>query len=157
MTVLSEEGKRICSCARPSEHVNPAKKGKCVAEDALLDDAWMANDRTSHDFWTALEAGMFPGEAPEWFFAFKAKAVARERAGRDTFGFEYLSPDRDNLAEAVEELADFVIYLSLESLKQRRMNDGVDEDFDVVLSSSALAVRAFEQLQRLRHKRRGAA
>lgn len=156
MTTLNEQGRRICTCARPSEHVTPTKKGKCVAEDAILDPAWMANDHTSNDFWTALEAGMFPGEPPEWFEQFKHLAVSRERAGRDAFGFEYLSPERDNLGEAAEEIADFAVYLLLESLKQRRMNDGVDEDFDVALTAVAHTAQAFEQLQRLRAKRRGA-
>lgn len=156
MTVLNEQGRRICSCPRPSEHVTPTKKGKCVRCDALLATTWMANATTSNDFWTALEAGMFPGEPPEWFEAFKHLAVSREQAGRDTFGFAYLSPERDNLAEAAEEIADFAVYMLLESLKQRRMNDGEDADFDVVLTSVSLVARAFEQLQRLRAKRRGA-
>jgi ATP-dependent RNA circularization protein (DNA/RNA ligase family) len=108
--------------------------------------------------WQRLEDGMFPnaGENPEWFEQFKHLAVTRERAGRDEFGFAYLSPNRDNIAEAAEELGDFIVYVFLDSLRARRENGGDDEDIDVVLTAASLAAQAFEHLSRLKHKRRGA-
>lgn len=132
MTTLSQ-GRRICTCESPSEHVNPARKGKCVRCDALLDCEWSSNDATVAAFFDRL-ATTFPSwpDVPPWFEAFRTQCEERERDGREEFGFAYVS--RDNAGEALEEAADGGIYHHLEIL--RKLRNGQAEDIDVHLQAA---------------------
>lgn len=148
------EGRRICECEAPSEHITPTKKGKCVRCDGLLSPEWLSSDATMETFWARLEDALYPnGSAPDAFLAFKLQAQERERAGRTHFGLSYLK--RDNLREATEELGDAANYVLFDSLQAIREN-GEDTEIDMGLSLVAELAQAYEHLYRLRAKRRGA-
>jgi hypothetical protein len=154
MTALNEQGRRVCQCETPSEHVTPSKKGKCVRCDGLLDSSWLSSDQTMDTFWDRLEESLYPnGSAPDAFLAFKLQAQERERAGRSHFGLSYLT--RENLREATEEIADAANYVLFDSLQAIREN-GEDTEIDMGLSLVAELAQSYEHLYRLRAKRRGA-
>jgi len=146
--------RRECDCPTPHPHPNPRLPDDCVSCGFWINPEadWVSSDKTVAEFFGRLAEAAFPGEAPEGFESFRRQCEARERAGRGSFGFAYAS--RDNLAESVEELSDFVIYLLLDGLKHRR-NGGGDEDLELALTGAMHAFRAYEATRHLAARRRG--
>jgi hypothetical protein len=151
VTVL-KNGRRVCTCERPSEFVTPTKKGICVDCNALIDFEWTSTDATVAAFFDRL-ATTFPSwpAVPQWFEAFRAQCEDRERAGRDEFGFRYLA--RDNAGEALEEAADGGIYHHLEIL--RKLRNGQAEDIDVHLQAAYHFAQAHRFSRMAQAKARG--
>lgn len=146
--------KAECRCALPVEYPNPTKQGVCVKCDRWLNPEWLSSDATLSAFFRRLSEALPPGEAEsDSWCAFRAQCEAREYAGRDKFGMEYLV--RSNTTEALEETADLALYAFLDSLKQRR-DQGSDEDFDLVLMGAFHAYKAHETMRHLRSRRHGA-
>lgn len=143
----------ICQCPKPSEHVSPMRQGTCVQCSGILSPFWLSSDTTLNEFWDRLGMGMYYGEPSPAFEHLREAATKRERAGRTEFGLRYLS--RDNLAEAVEELADFANYLFFDCLNTIR-TEGHDPDLDLTLTAASKAVEALEHLEHLAARRRGA-
>jgi hypothetical protein len=96
-----------------------------------------------------------PNEDPnsDDFFSFRAEAEAREKAGRDIFGFAYLT--RANTKDAEEEAGDGGNYFIFDSLQEVREN-GSDEEIDLVLLGMFYFYKAHQTARRLRAKRHGA-
>lgn len=91
-----------------------------------MDPEWVSSDETFNEFFDRL-AESVPGASD--FEAFRAQCAARERAGRQTFGVQYL--DRRNAIEALEEAADGANYLffhALQKVKQGRREEDIDSD-----------------------------
>jgi hypothetical protein len=120
----------------------------------MLDPEWVSSDRTIGKLFDRLAEALPPGEADsDEFYAFRAQCEAREKAGRNTFGFRYLN--RSNTTEALEEAADFALYLMLDSLREVRDN-GSEEDMDLVLIGARHAYKAHATARHLRARRHGA-
>lgn len=147
-------GRFACRCPTPSVHPSPLRPDTCVQCSGVLSPKWTSNDVTQGRFWDRLEDGLFPhGVAPSWFDNLRRLALIREHEGRDLYGLRFFG--RDSLADANEEIADFVTYIVLDSLKTIRA-EGSDEDIDTALTAAAHAARAYEAAQHLKAKRRGA-
>jgi hypothetical protein len=130
-----------CRCDKPRE--NPRRTGYCRRCGNSLGRKWQSTDENMTAFLRRLAS--LPGVTAEAIL----HAQQRERAGREEFGFLYLS--RNNDAEGQEEAADLVIYPFLSWLNDRR--DGVDEiDLDL-LDAAHHAALAHAALQRRRLRR----
>ena len=143
-----------CSCPRPGLSINPRMQGSCVKCTRMLNPEWVSSDANMERLFGRLAEAMPPGEADsDDFWAFRAQLEAREKAGRDRFGFEYLA--KDNPREATEEACDLALYGFLDSLRAIRDN-GSDEDIDLVLEAAYYAFKAHAKMRHLRARRHGA-
>lgn len=110
-----------CTCAPPIpgyERPNHRDHLSCRKCGRLIDERLLNPDPLIRDFFDHLECGAPKkpnGEAEEVWQAFRRQCELREKAGRPTFGYRFLG--RDNCADALEEAADFGIYMFLEQLK----------------------------------------
>lgn len=140
-----------CACRQPRVSPNSRRNGTCVRCSGRLDPSWVSSDETLAAFLDHL-ASTIPGwpEAAGSFDAFRRQVQARERAGRETFGFAYLS--RDNPAEGLEEAADLAIYAYLDTLKALR--EGEDDELALALTAARKAWEAHEALNALLSRRR---
>lgn len=141
-----------CSCEKPREYADPRRKGWCCVCLRQLDPAWLSTDQTVGAFLDRLRDSI-PGIAGPEFDAFRAQCVARERAGREKFGLDYLG--RDNLGESMEEFSDGSNYFFFDYLEAIRRH-GEDYEIDLVLTGAWHAYQAHQVAQQLRSKRRGA-
>lgn len=127
---------RGCKCYLPQRHTVHAQVcGHCRK---LLDPAWTDSDVNWRELRTMLEAvPMISGPALD-------HAAARLASGREEFGFHYLA--RNNAAEALEELADVIVYMFLELLRERRL--GVEDPDPQLLKAAQAAAELHGQLER---------
>ncbi len=118
---------------------------------------WETTDENFDGFWDRIERS-YGGWVKQWYktpneqVRLRALTKFREGQGREEFGDAYLT--RDNLAELEEELADALMYLYLETLKDRK--NGTDPEWDVVLQIADAILTAQRYLPTLRRKHRGA-
>lgn len=119
---------------------------------------WQTTDETAREFYIRLAEALFPynqqtGElmVEPWFEDFREHCALREIAGRETFGFTYLS--RSNEIEATEEAADGAIYMLLHGLRARR--EGWEPEDDVRFTAAYHFAKAHQYSRMLRAKRRG--
>lgn len=138
-----------CECLPPRPYPAPHKRHTCVRCLGEIRREWTSNDTNLSAFFDRL-AEAAP-DFPLWMERVREQCIARERAGRDRFGFEYLT--RDNATEATEEAADGLLYMYLDALKARR--DGEDDHSDVALTAAYHFAQAHRYSQMLREKRRG--
>lgn len=147
---------RYCECEVPAQSLNPRRSGVCSKCGMKFDPAWLSTDLTFARFWQRIESA-YPGwqnplyEPPAEQVRLRHLSRVREQTGRKEFGLRYLS--RDNLAEAREEAADFLMYVYLETLKEQR--GGGEVAWDVVVSIADDLLSAFDKLDQLRHKYAG--
>ena len=143
-----------CPCPEPKEPLNPRGKGSCIKCGRLLNPEWVDSEKNVAKLFDRLAEALPPGEADsEAWWAFRAHCESRERMGRSTFGFRYLN--RSNTSEALEEAADYCLYLLLDSLREIRDN-GSEEDMDLVLIGARHAFKCHETARHLRARRHGA-
>lgn len=147
---------RECTCGTDADHesrfppnprVNPGREDFCVRCSYWINPAWTCNAKTIDAFLDRLEEAL-PGED---LTAFREHVVVRELAGRERFGHSFLL--RNNLAEALEEGTDFVLYLLLDALKRLREN-GESDDYDLTLTAAAQVFKGYEAVRYLMDKRR---
>lgn len=151
-----------CGCERPVRSLDPRREGACAKCGLAFDPEWDQSDSNFQAFWERIESS-YPGwrsrwvpnwEPPDEQQTLRLQTQHRERAGRGQFGYDYLSPQRNNLREAREELADALLYVYLDTLKCKR--DGMDPEWDVVLEIADDLLSAYGKLDQLRVKHRGA-
>jgi hypothetical protein len=123
--------------------------------------AAVADDRRISLFFDRLQESLFrfdrvSGEllAPDTWFAFREQCQARERRGRDVFGLRYLSADRDNPAEGLEEACDGAMYAYLDTLKSAHLGRD-DADVHLALIAAQRAYQLYEALLDLRAAKAG--
>lgn len=109
-----------CDCAPPQpghereghrDHLSCTRCGRLIDERLVEPDAYIQGV-FDHVESSAPKVGTEP--EPVWQ-AFRRQCEYRERTGRPTFGYRFMG--RDNCADALEELADYTIYMLLEQLK----------------------------------------
>ncbi len=130
-----------CGCEKPIETVDPRWPGSCVRCGNRIEPRWTSNDATVAEFFDRLEE-CFPGETPAWVQIFRRHCEARELAGRDTFGYEFLA--RNNPAEGLEEAADGANYAFFDILQSRR--DGDEEEWALALTAAYHFAHAYRAL-----------
>lgn len=91
-------------------------------------------------------------ETPAHLQSLRLQCQQREVAGRKSFGNAYLQ--RDNIAEAREEISDCVNYLHFEALKNELR--GRDPEWDLVLEAAECMAEAYRHLAHLDARYRGA-
>lgn len=84
---------------------------------------------------------------PDWL-AFRRECEARERAGREEFGDDWLY--RDNAAAGMEEAADGANYAHFEAERIRANGGDYDEALQLATIAADHFYRAHEALQALR-------
>jgi hypothetical protein len=130
----------------------------------------MSDDERIARFFDRLEEGSFKARPPainaehlaellasesrerHFFRSVRALAEHRENVGRDHFGNAYRN--RDNLAEAAEEIADFCIYLYLEGERAHAETNERD-GADLLLQACSEAISALETAMSFTSKLRG--
>lgn len=140
---------RICQCPKPTRKVKPGKQDWCERCGSYIDPEWVSSDATLNAFFDRLRESV--SEPAPWLEPLRQFCQARERAGRDEFGFAYL--DRDNPREAIEEAADGANYAFFEVLRNRRK--GEDEQIDVALLAAYHFGKAYHALDEMRRKEHG--
>lgn len=118
---------------------------------------WETTDENFDEFWDRIERSYGGWVSPVYSIPdeqvrLRALTKFREQQGRELFGDAYLH--RDNLSELEEELADALMYLYLETLKDAK--DETDPEWDVVLQIADALLTAQRYLPKLRRKHRGA-
>lgn len=141
MTIAT--GLTECECSQPVRNPAPAKRRTCVKCGYLIAPRWESNDANLTRFFNRLTSCQ---SAPITLSEFLAHCERREVAGRDRFGFLYLT--RDNIAECAEELADALIYMYLEQLSAERDGDPDDGD-DLAYQVAFHAAEAYQALAEL--------
>jgi len=129
---------RECDCPTPQD-AGKNRPGYCRICGGRISERWTSNDRTIQEFMDHLLS--LPGVDP----ALIHQCVKRERTGREEFGHKFLA--RENEAEALEELADFVNYLLFRVLRARR--EGRPEKLEFVLQAAHHAALAYDITRRL--------
>lgn len=147
-----------CRCEHPLPHPDEDRRPHaCLRCSMSIPPDCYSTDTTIAWFFKRLEEGIFPLKTPpsqrRMYWALVDVCLNRENAGRETFENEYLG--RDNLTEAIEEIADGINYLFFDVLKARRV-EGEDNDMDVVLQTAHHGVKFFEGLADIKGKRKGA-
>jgi hypothetical protein len=104
-----------------------------------IDDAYISSDKNLSEFYALL------ADLPEVTGTLLSQAAKRERAGRREYGLAYLN--KDNPREAVEEIADLIIYCYLHWLRSRR--DGYEVDMAALLEAVVHGAQAYNALRRL--------
>jgi hypothetical protein len=140
-------GLRECECDGPEPMLH--KPDVCVKCGYRFDPAWMASTTNVRDFLRELEEAT-PGGANLSFERLEAQIIRRQIAGESIFRQEFL--DRANLAEAREEIADFILYLALHRLRCRR--EGIVQERELLFSAAYHAARAHDALDALDHAQR---
>ena len=124
------------------------------------EDEGVTPDEEVREFFDRLEESMFsladltadPADQSaelKDFLVFRAQCEAREKAGRDRWGDEYLT--RDNCIEATEEAADLANYAMFDILQARTF--GEEEDWNIALTAAKYAALAHAWSRALRKKR----
>jgi len=125
-----------CQCRVPQLR---AYKGRnCQRCARLLDDEYLSNDENLSEFFGLL------GEIPGVDKRLLEVAANREREGRTEYGLRYLG--RNNISEAVEEVADLIIYCYLHWLKAKR--DGVILEMAPLIEAAMYGAYAYNALKR---------
>lgn len=146
-----------CHCPKPEPAVDPRHQGTCVKCGHSM-APFDQTDENFAAFWERIESS-YAGwqlplyEPPDEQQTLRLQTTHREKAGRSIFGYAYLSPERDNIREAREEISDCLLYLYLETL--RNVRDGDDPEWDVVLEIADDLLSAYGKLNQLKHKHRG--
>ena len=146
-----------CTCPQPSTSSDPRKDPTfCAKCSHPKHPDWDQTDEAFTAFWERIEstrAGwQYPlYEPPDEEQTLRLQTMHRELAGRKHFGYAYLQ--RDNIREAREELADALLYVYLDTLKNKR--EGDDPEWDVVLEIADDLLSAYGKLNQLKHKHRG--
>lgn len=125
MSVIAK--KLCCECNEPRETVNPRRPGTCVKCGKPFDPEWVSSDETFAAFFDRLAESM--AVVPPEFETFRAQCAKRERAGRETFGFRYLS--RENTTDAYEEACDganYMLFNALQKVKEGYPGEDIDAD-----------------------------
>ncbi len=118
---------------------------------------WECTDENFDAFWERIHSS-YGGwvkqvyRIPDEQIQMRGLTKHREKQGRGNFGDAYLT--RDNMAELREELADALMYLYLETLKN--VHDDMDPEWDMVLSIANDLLSAQRKLPLLARKHRGA-
>jgi hypothetical protein len=99
-----------CRCKKP--RINERNPDFCRTCGVRLSEEWLSTDENVSEFFDLV------APSPDVHDHFIQHCRDRERAGRDEFGLSYLI--RDNEHEAMEEVADFAIYMYLTGLQRRR-------------------------------------
>lgn len=126
-----------CDCEEPK--LRAYKGGNCQRCAKLLFDDYLSNDDNLAEFFGLVSD--IPGVDTEIL----SVAAQRERDGRDFYGLAYLS--RNNIAEAIEEVADLIVYLYLHRLRGRR--DGYEVDMASLLEAAMHGAYAYNALRRM--------
>lgn len=116
------------------------KGGNCQRCARVLDDQYLSNDANLSEFFGLVS------DIPGIDRNLLEVAAQRERMGREEYGLKYLG--RDNIGEAVEEIADLIIYCYLHWLKAKR--DGVYLDMAPLIEAAVHGAYAYNALKRLR-------
>ena len=127
-----------CLCSYVKE--DPTRRGYCQHCSGILGPEWQTTDATVSEFMDQL--GEIPGVVP----AFIKSCRAREMAGRDEFGYEYLK--RSNCDEGIEEFADACLYSFLHLLRCRR--EGKREQIELALEISRHAAEGAALFARMK-------
>lgn len=138
-----------CKCSPPRPYPAPHKKHTCVRCLGLVSSEWTSSDSNLAAFFGRLEEAA--PDSPLWMERVREQCEQRERAGRERFGWEYLS--RNNATEATEEAADGLLYMYLDALRARR--DGDDDLSDVALTAAYHFAQAHRFSRMLNEKRAG--
>lgn len=141
-----------CGCEQPVRHPTPMRRHTCVKCGLQMDPAWESNDANLMAFTNRLTDCQ---TVPPTIASFIAHCEAREKAGRDHFGFLYLK--RDNIAEGLEEACDLGLYPYLDILQAKRRGEDGEDGIDLALTVAYHASQAYDALLRLRERRGGAA
>lgn len=103
------------------------------------------------EFYDRVEVAFGPS-LPLSYPAFRETCESRERDGRPHFGLRYLG--RDNIEDALEELADGANYAMFDVQKAEREN-GERRDEELAYALAMKCAEAYELALALRAKRRG--
>lgn len=126
-----------CQCDVPQ--LRAYKGGNCQRCARLLDDEYLSNDDNLREFFGLLED--IPGISREILEI----AAEREKMGRGRYGLKYLGSN--NVEEAVEEVADLIIYCYLHWLRARR--DGNILEMAPLIEAAVHGAYAYNALKRL--------
>lgn len=118
-----------CPCPRPLMTPNPRCAGNCVKCGKRIEGDWVVTTESMD----TLHALLVEGRPIPDYETFRAHAAAREYAGRQKFGYQYLS--RDNAADGLEEAADGANYAFFELHKMHRTE--YDQDSAALLLDAA--------------------
>jgi len=146
-----------CQCPKPLPHSTPRRADTCIHCGLWISPEWSSTDENLEAFLLRLGESQFhygpEGEllTPPWWDDFCAHVRAREAAGRDSFGYEFMR--RNNPAEATEEAADGGIYMYLDGLQKLRQ--GKDTQADVALTAAYHFAQAHRYCRMLLAKDRG--
>jgi hypothetical protein len=138
-----------CRCDEPKCKTNPRHLKTCNKCGRNVSPTWDCTDENFNEFFDRLREAL-PGAIE--LDDFRKACADRERRGRHIFGHSYLV--RDNIEEAVEEAADGANYAYFETLKNRRL--GREDQIALALTAAQKFYEAYEALQLLRIKERGA-
>lgn len=150
---------RFCECPQPRPSADPRKNGACVCGFPIDYDAeWVVNDKTHNAFLNRVEQALaakegWPSEEPpppDWLH-YRRLALERERAGRERFGFSYLT--RDNIVAGAEESTDGVNYTYFDTMQA--LKDGYSPDFDLILTAAYHDFMAYRARLHMRARRLG--
>lgn len=142
-----------CECDEPREATDPRRAATCRKCGRPISGDWVLDDQTVSEFMERFY-DTFPGRViPRHARELRAAVETRERAGRRTFGFRYLT--RDNVADGREEVADAVLYGLCALLQERR--NGTDTQDDIALEIAQKASEMWQLYGKLRARERGAA
>lgn len=131
-----------CTCRVPRPSPNPRSNDACVRCGRELDDAWRTSDETVSEFFDRLANAQV-----EDLESFRLHCAQRELAGREEFGYVYLS--RNNPVEAMEEAADGALYSYFDTLVARREGDDTPERESWAYLAASHFARAHYALRRL--------
>lgn len=133
-----------CKCEEPRPFPQAEKAHTCVTCSGEICDWWVPNDKTVDRFFSHLQDGLYPlipeKDLPEDWLAFRSLCESREKEGRGKFGLRCLA--RNNPADALEEIADYCLYLLFDVLKARRARE--DDELDIALEGVRAAFRAYQ-------------
>lgn len=127
-----------CQCETPQ--LRAYRGSNCQRCARLLDDEYLSNDANLTEFFGLVS------DIPGIDSSILEVAAQRERMGREEYGLKYLG--RDNISEAVEEIADLMIYCYLHWLKAKR--EGVYLDMAPLIEAAVHGAYAYNALKRLR-------
>jgi hypothetical protein len=103
-----------CTCRQPRRSPNPRAGASCVVCGRQIAGGWVVGDEQMAEFFEVLA---LPPVAPD-LASFREHCLAREGAGREKFGFQYLA--RDNDEDGMEEAADLANYACFGNAKMHR-------------------------------------
>lgn len=125
---------RDCSCSIPRPSLNPRKRHTCVVCGLQVNPDWHSGSRLPA-IWNRLFAGYVAGP-PDAAARARSQCIERDHWGQERFGYTFLG--RDNLKEALQEVADALNYLAEDIIKDEREGDEESADATYCVMMQAL-------------------